>query len=105
MSERLSAEECAARLALLDDWRLNDDGHIERTFEYPDFLGALAFANAVGEIAERHQHHPDLHVGWGRCRVEVWTHSADGLTSLDFDLAAAIDRQDAGNRGAADSYS
>ena len=37
-------------------------------------------------------YHPDLHVGWGRCGVEIWTHKIDGLTDSDFYLAAKADR-------------
>jgi len=65
---------------------------IERMFAFQDFAGALAFANRVGEIAEREGHHPDLHVGWGRCGVEIWTHKINGLTESDFYLAAKADR-------------
>ena len=37
--------------------------------------------------------HPDLHLAWGKLRVEIWTHKIDGLTESDFVLAAKIDRQ------------
>ena len=43
--------------------------------------------------AEEQGHHPDLHVGWGRCAVEIWTHKIDGLTESDFFLAAKTDRE------------
>ncbi|HEU4618563.1 MAG TPA: 4a-hydroxytetrahydrobiopterin dehydratase [Gammaproteobacteria bacterium] len=73
-------------------WRLNEAGHLERTFEFKNFAEALAFANRVGEIAEAEKHHPDLHVAWGECRVEIWTHKIQGLTESDFYLAAKADR-------------
>jgi 4a-hydroxytetrahydrobiopterin dehydratase len=75
-----------------EGWRLNADGHLERSFEFPDFAGAMAFANVLAEIAEAEGHHPDLHIAWGRCRVEIWTHKIDGLTESDFYLAAKTDR-------------
>jgi 4a-hydroxytetrahydrobiopterin dehydratase len=73
-------------------WALNADGHLERRYGFPDFATAIAFANRVGEIAEQQGHHPDLHVGWGRCTVEIWTHKISGLTDSDFYLAAKADR-------------
>ena len=66
--------------------------HLERNFTFKDFAGALAFANKIGEIAEKEAHHPDLHVRWGACGVEIWTHKINGLTESDFILAAKIDR-------------
>ncbi len=73
-------------------WALNAAGHLLRNYEFRDFAVALEFANRVGAIAEQQGHHPDLHVGWGRCGVEIWTHKIDGLTESDFFLAAKTDR-------------
>ncbi len=73
-------------------WRLNAQGHLEKRFAFPDFAAALRFTNRVGEIAEAEGHHPDLHLSWGACRVEIWTHKIEGLTESDFYLAAKADR-------------
>jgi len=73
-------------------WTLTPKGHLLRTYEFRDFAAAMAFANRVGDIAEDQGHHPDLHVAWGRCGVEIWTHKIDGLTESDFFLAAKADR-------------
>lgn len=73
-------------------WSLTESGHLAKSFEFRDFAEALKFANRVGAIAEREGHHPDLHVSWGRCGVEIWTHKIDGLTESDFFLAAKVDR-------------
>ena len=73
-------------------WELNAAGHLERTYGFPDFVGAMAFANRLTEVAEREGHHPDLHISWGKCSVEVWTHKINGLTESDFYLAAKADQ-------------
>jgi len=90
----LSLDKVNALLKELDPgWTATHEGtRIERTFQFKEFSGALAFANRVGAIAEQEGHHPDLHVGWGRCRVEIWTHKINGLTESDFYLAAKADR-------------
>jgi len=74
------------------DWQLNGRGHLERPYPFPDFAQAMAFANRVAEIAEAEGHHPDLHIAWGRCTVEIWTHKIHGLTESDFYFAAKADR-------------
>ncbi len=73
-------------------WHVSPQGHLERTYHFPDFARALEFANKVGAVAEGEGHHPDLHVGWGKCTVEIWTHKVGGLTESDFYLAAKTDR-------------
>jgi 4a-hydroxytetrahydrobiopterin dehydratase len=88
--ERSRAE---ALLRELDEgWRLSPEGHLERAYPFKNFAEALAFANKVGAIAEDEGHHPDLHVAWGSCRVEIWTHKINGLTESDFYFAAKTDR-------------
>ncbi len=75
-------------------WRVAEKDGIKRLvreFKFSDFRTALAFANRVGDLAEREQHHPDLHVAWGRVVVETWTHKIRGLHRNDFILAAKID--------------
>ena len=73
-------------------WVLNDNGHLERTYTFKNFSQAMAFANRVAQVADVEAHHPDLHVTWGACTVEIWTHKISGLTESDFFFAAKADR-------------
>ena len=85
------AELEALRTRLGGDWRVVNEHHLEKTYTFKDFKDALAFTNAVGSIAEREGHHPDIHLSWGRVGLEIWTHKIDGLTESDFVLAAKAD--------------
>jgi len=64
---------------------------IAKTWSFKNYYETLAFVNAVAWIAERENHHPDLHVGYDRCRVELSTHSAGGVSENDLILAARIE--------------
>jgi 4a-hydroxytetrahydrobiopterin dehydratase len=68
-------------------------GHqqLAKEFRFKDFLGAVDFVNRLTPVAEAAGHHPDLLVGWGRVRVQSWTHDAGGLTDKDYELARAIE--------------
>jgi len=55
-------------------------------------MAALEFTNRAGKVAEEQGHHPEITVGWGHAKVEIWTHKIDGLTESDFILAAKFDR-------------
>jgi 4a-hydroxytetrahydrobiopterin dehydratase len=90
------AEQRALLAQLAPEWRIVDGHHLERSYAFRDFASALAFVNRVGEVAEQHKHHPDLHLAWGKVRVEIWTHKIDGLQEADFVLAAKCDRVLAG---------
>jgi 4a-hydroxytetrahydrobiopterin dehydratase len=85
-------------------WEFDSTGHLRFDYTFGNFAAALSFADRVGVIAELEGHHPDLHVAWGSCGVEIWTHKIDGLTESDFVLAAKIQRMaDAGNPGGGSS--
>ena len=75
-----------------NDWRVVEAHHLEKTYRFADFREALAFTNRVGQLAEEQNHHPDIHLAWGRVRLTIWTHKIDGLTESDFVLAAKVDR-------------
>jgi 4a-hydroxytetrahydrobiopterin dehydratase len=88
----MSGEELQKTAAELgNDWTVIAGHHLEKEFRFRDFREALAFTNRVGELAEQQGHHPDIHLAWGKVRVEIWTHKIDGLTRSDFVLAAKID--------------
>lgn len=83
-----------ALLEALPDWTVaREDGVpvLSRRFVFPDFAGALAFANRVGDLAEDADHHPRLVVEYGRVTVSWWTHAIGGLHRNDFIMAARSD--------------
>lgn len=90
MRTRLDDEEITERLRDLALWQRDGDA-IVRTFTCADFPAAIAFVVHVGFLAEVKDHHPDLDIRWRKVRVLLTTHDVDGLSDLDFELAAAID--------------
>lgn len=87
----LGGLEYAPLLAQLHGWQVVDGHHLTKTYELPDFARALAFVNRIGNLAENEGHHPDIHLAYGRVKVDIWTHKINGLTESDFVLAAKID--------------
>jgi len=74
----------------LQSWAYGD-GVIRRDFEFGDFTEAFSFMTAVALEAEKMSHHPDWKNVYNRVSIALNTHSADGITQLDFDLASKID--------------
>lgn len=89
----LDKETAASLLEQLHpDWSLdNDRRQIARTFRFDNFHQTMAFTNAVAWIAHREDHHPEMTVGYNRCRVGYSTHAVGGLSENDFICAAKID--------------
>lgn len=89
---RLDDAAAQGLLAGLDGWSV-EGGKLVKTFRFPDYHRTLAFVNLVAWIAHREDHHPELDVTYGRCRVAWDTHSVHGLSENDFICAARIDAQ------------
>lgn len=88
----LTPEMAQMQLKHLHDWELRADCKaITRHFKFKNFKQALAFVNALGELAEKEFHHPDIALGWGYATVTYMTHSIDGLHINDFIMAARTD--------------
>ena len=76
---------------LHEEWEIIESKRLERTLKFKDFAEALVFANQVGQLAEEQQHHPDIHLSWGKVKIELWTHKIGGLHENYFILASGID--------------
>lgn len=87
----LKGKELAALARQVKGWKVIDEHHISKSYEFSDFAGALKFVNSIGAVAEEQGHHPDILLRWGSVTVTIWTHKIDGLTESDFILAAKID--------------
>ena len=72
-------------------WRVVNEHHLEKEFVFKDFIEALAFTNKIGEIAEQEGHHPDITLTYGKVKIQLWTHTINGLLESDFILAAKFD--------------
>lgn len=90
MATLLTDAQIADRLSALPEWR-QTGAAIRREFTFAGFPEAVAFVGRLVAPAEAADHHPDLEVHYRRVVVTFTTHSAGGLTTLDFDGAHAVD--------------
>jgi 4a-hydroxytetrahydrobiopterin dehydratase len=88
--ELLTEAQLIAELATVPGWT-RTGSEITRQVTRTDFGDALRFVNAVGYLAERAGHHPDIAISWNAVTLTLSTHSAGGLTAADFALARQID--------------
>jgi len=86
---RLSEAEVSDRLQQLSGWTVQNQ-QLVCTYQFSDFVEAIAFVNRLVTPAEAVGHHPDLLISYNQVTVSLTTHDAGGLTNLDFDLAEAI---------------
>src|SRR3989475_4450030 len=80
-----------SRLKALDAWE-RKNGFLTKTFEFRTFMAGIKFVTDVAAIAERLEHHPDIHIRWTTITLQIQTHDEGGITALDFKLASEIEK-------------
>lgn len=90
---RLDQTAIKAALASLDGWTVIDDGRVlSRSFRFKTFAQAFSFMAEMALLAEKMNHHPEWFNSYGRVDVRLVNHAAGGITDLDVDMAAMMNR-------------
>jgi 4a-hydroxytetrahydrobiopterin dehydratase len=87
---RLDDASVTRELHSLPEWALAG-GAITKTYRFADYSAGINFVNKVADIAERLNHHPDMHVGYRKVDVRFTTHDAGGVTKLDLTAAREVE--------------
>ncbi len=91
MAERLSAEARKSAFKGLPGWKeVAGREAIERTFVFKNFNEAFGFMSRAALVAEKNDHHPEWRNVYKTVEVVLSTHDAGGVTSLDVELAKAM---------------
>jgi len=83
-------EEARAMLRSLKGWII-ENNTLVKLYPFTTYYQTMAFVNALAWLSHREDHHPDLLVGYNKCRVEYTTHAIGGLSENDFICAAKCD--------------
>jgi 4a-hydroxytetrahydrobiopterin dehydratase len=86
----LSPAEITVLMQQLEGWEFFEKA-IRKDYNFKNYYQTIAFVNAIAWISHREDHHPDITVGYNKCKVEYTTHAVNGLSENDFICAAKID--------------
>lgn len=89
--QKLSNEEIQQKLQSISGWDLDGEA-IKKEWKFSDFKEAMQFINKVADLANEHDHHPELFNVYNQVSLRFSTHDAGGLTQRDFRIAAEIDK-------------
>ena len=90
----LSRGEALSLFRGLKSWRFSaDEKAIQCDWVMKDFMAAVDLIYKIARLAEKENHHPDIHLtGYRKLKIELSTHAIGGLSENDFILAAKIDK-------------
>lgn len=91
--QKLTTDARRAALAKLNGWsETSGRDAISRKFIFKDFNEAFGFMTRAALVAEKMDHHPEWFNVYKTVEVTLSTHDAGGVTALDIELAAAMDK-------------
>jgi 4a-hydroxytetrahydrobiopterin dehydratase len=95
MTDRLTETERTRDLPALGEagWGANPDRDaIRKIWKFRSFSEAWGFMSRAALVAEKMNHHPEWLNVYNVVDVTLTTHSCDGLSALDVELARRMDR-------------
>ena len=89
-AQRLNGSQRSDLASTHPNWSV-DNEKLRRDFQFRDFVEAFGFMSKVALLAEARNHHPNWSNVYNRVTIELTTHDLGGLSTLDTELAIAID--------------
>ena len=90
-AQRLNGSQRSDLASTHPNWSV-DGEKLRSDFQFRDFVEAFGFMSQVALLAEARNHHPNWSNVYNRVTIELTTHDLGGLSTLDTELAIAIDR-------------
>lgn len=72
-------------------WQIEND-KLHKEFIFANFIEAFGFMTRAAIIAESINHHPEWFNVYKKVVVDLTTHEANGISELDFQLAARFEK-------------
>ena len=74
----------------MNNWKIINN-KLVKEFVFKDFKESLSFINKIAIEAESLNHHPTIINTYNKVIIELWTHSENKVTKLDYLLKDKID--------------
>ena len=73
------------------NWQYKEQ-NINKDYTFDSYMDGISFINNIAELAEAHNHHPDLTIGYCKVTVSISSHDLGGISTKCVNLALGIDR-------------
>jgi 4a-hydroxytetrahydrobiopterin dehydratase len=86
----LSGSELDQRLTTLHGWSATG-GKLHREYKFRDFIEAFGFMTSAALVIQSMDHHPEWSNVYSKVVIDLVTHDAGGITTMDTDLAGRLE--------------
>ncbi len=85
----LKEQELKELNAKIPGWEINSL-HIQRIFNFSNFIEAFSFMTKIALLCEKYNHHPNWENVYSKVIIKLSTHDLGGISNLDQSLASEI---------------
>ena len=71
-------------------WEYSDK-KITKSYKFDNYMEGIKFVQKIAKLAENHNHHPDIYIGWCKVNISITSHDLGGVTTKCVNLATGID--------------
>ena len=87
---KLDDMEITQQLDQREGWSVQN-GKLHKRFQLDSYKAGLVLATAIGHLADRIDHHPDMFIGYQYVEIGLNTHDVGGISTYDFVLVNLIE--------------
>jgi 4a-hydroxytetrahydrobiopterin dehydratase len=70
---------------------IENNGYLERTFEFDSFMDSIDFVNKIAKLSEDNEHHPKIAINFNQVKLLYKTNKEDAITDIDHQMAKKSD--------------
>ena len=71
-------------------WKYNNK-KITKSYSFKKYINSIDFVQKIAELAEKNNHHPNIHIDWCKVDISITSHDLGGVTTNCVNLAIGID--------------
>ena len=83
----ISASKIKKHLVVLNKWSYENNS-LCRQYKFQSYMDGINFVMELAKLSEKHNHHPDIVIGWCTVEVKFTSHDQGGVSEGGLHAAA-----------------
>ena len=86
----ISTSKIKKHLVVLNKWSYENNS-LCRQYKFQSYMDGINFVMELAKLSERHNHHPDIVIGWCTVEVKFTSHDQGGVSEKCLELSKLSD--------------
>ena len=86
----ISTSKIKKHLVVLNKWSYENNS-LCRQYKFQSYMDGINFVMELAKLSEKHNHHPDIVIGWCTVEVKFTSHDLGGVSEKCLELSKLSD--------------